>query len=110
MSGLAGAQFALPEAVEMLRESQRQLPHDYNPPNRLARAYAALERWEEAMAESARAAALAPGRAKLRVLATRAELLEKKGDLAAARDNYEKAYRIDSTHGPTLAARRPRPA
>jgi hypothetical protein len=79
------------KAVTMLRASERELPRDYNPPNRLARAYAALGQWQQALAASARAEALASGRAKLRVLATRAELLEQKGDPAAARRSYDEA-------------------
>ena len=79
------------QAVAMLRASERDLPRDYNPPNRLARAYAALGRWKEALAASSRAEALAGGRAKLRVLATRAELLQQKGDAAAARRSYDEA-------------------
>jgi hypothetical protein len=78
-------------AVTMLRASERDLPRDYNPPNRLARAYAALRQWKEALAASSRAEALASGRAKLRVLATRAELLQQKGDPAAARRTYDEA-------------------
>jgi hypothetical protein len=79
------------KAVAMLRASERDLPRDYNPPNRLARAYAALRQWRQALAASARAAALAPGRARLRVLATRAELLQQKGDTAAARRACDEA-------------------
>ncbi len=79
------------KAVAMLSATERELPRDYNPPNRLARAYAALGQWQEALAASSRAEALAPGRAKLRVLATRAELLQQKGDLAAARRAYDDA-------------------
>jgi len=72
-------------AVAMLSASERALPRDYNPPNRLARAYAALRQWGDALAASSRAEALASGRAKLRVIATRAELLQQKGDTAGAR-------------------------
>jgi predicted Zn-dependent protease len=79
------------KAVAMLRTSERDLPRDYNPPNRLARAYAALRQWKEALAASSRAEALASGRATLRVLATRAELLQQKGDTAAARRTYDEA-------------------
>ena len=79
------------KAVAMLQQSERELPRDYNPPNRLARACAALGQWQEMLAASSRAEALASGRAKLRVLATRAELLQQKGDLAAAVRSYDEA-------------------
>jgi predicted Zn-dependent protease len=79
------------KAVAMLEKSERELPHDYNPPNRLARAYAAEGEWTKALAALARAASLATGRARLRVLATRAELLLQKGDPAAARKSYDEA-------------------
>ncbi len=79
------------KAVAMLRASERALPRDYNPPNRLARAYAALGQWKQALASSARAEALSSGRARLRVLATRAELLQQKGDRTAARRCYDEA-------------------
>jgi tetratricopeptide (TPR) repeat protein len=79
------------KAVAMLSASERDLPRDYNPPNRLARVYAARGQWRQALAASARAETLAPGRARLRVLATRAELLQQKGDTAAARRTYDQA-------------------
>jgi tetratricopeptide (TPR) repeat protein len=75
----------------MLVASEKELPHDYNPPNRLARAYAELGKWDQALAASARAVALSAGRAKLRVLGTRAELLQQKGDTKAARRSYDEA-------------------
>jgi tetratricopeptide (TPR) repeat protein len=78
-------------ALAMLEASERALPRDYNPPNRLARAYASLQRWQEALAASARAEALASGRAKLRVLSLRVTLLQEKGDLQAARRTCDQA-------------------
>lgn len=79
------------KAVEMLQRSAKDLPGDYNPPNRLARAYASMGRWEEAMAASGKAASLATGRAKLRVLSARAGLLREKGDTAATIATYDEA-------------------
>lgn len=81
-------------AVAMLEQSEKELPRDYNPPLRLARAYAAQKRWPEALAAFSRAAALAPGRARLRVFAARAEILQQKGDLAAARKTYDEAIAL----------------
>jgi tetratricopeptide (TPR) repeat protein len=79
------------KAVEMLHLSATDLPGDYNPPNRLARAYASMGRWEEAMAASRKAASLATGRARLRVLSARAGLLREKGDTAATIATYDEA-------------------
>jgi tetratricopeptide (TPR) repeat protein len=79
------------KAIPMLEASARALPGDYNPPNRLARAYAATKQWDRALAASSRAVALASGRARLRVLTARAALLQEKGDPAAARQCYDEA-------------------
>lgn len=81
-------------AIAMLQTSEKELPRDYNPPNRLARAYASLKEWKQALAASSRAEALARGRAKLRVLALRATLLEEKDDSAAALGTYDAAIAI----------------
>ena len=78
-------------ALSMLEASEKELPRDYNPPNRLARAHAALKEWDKALAASSRAASLASGRAKLRVLGLRASLLQEKGDVAAARQTFDEA-------------------
>jgi tetratricopeptide (TPR) repeat protein len=79
------------KAVAMLQQSAKDLPGDYNPHNRLARAYAAMKRWDDALAASRKAAALATGRAKLRVLSTRASLMQEKGDKPSAAAAYDEA-------------------
>ena len=53
----------------MLQASERDLPDDYNPPARLATAYKAMRRWDEALAASDRALAKAYGPRKLGMLA-----------------------------------------
>jgi tetratricopeptide (TPR) repeat protein len=78
-------------AIPMLEQSQRELPGDYNPPSRLARAYASLKEWDKALAASDQALALASGRAKLRVLTARAQLFKEKGDTDGARRTYDEA-------------------
>jgi tetratricopeptide (TPR) repeat protein len=88
------------KAVPMLLASEKTFPDDYNPPNRLARAYAALGRWPEALAASDRAIPRSTGRARLRVLATRGELLQQQGDTAGARRAYDDAL----TYGEALPA------
>jgi tetratricopeptide (TPR) repeat protein len=79
------------KAIPMLEASVKDLPEDYNPPSRLARAYAAQKEWDKALAASSQAVTLAAGRAKLRVLAARASLLKEKGDLPAVRRTYDEA-------------------
>ena len=79
------------KAVAMLQLSAKDLPGDYNPQNRLARAYAAMKQWDAALAASQKAASLATGRAKLRVLSARAALMQDKGDGLAASAAYEEA-------------------
>jgi tetratricopeptide (TPR) repeat protein len=79
------------KAVAMLEASAKDLPGDYNPPNRLVRAYAAQKRWDDALAASRKAAALATGRAKIRVLTTRASVMQEKGDKSAAVAAYDEA-------------------
>jgi tetratricopeptide (TPR) repeat protein len=85
------------KAIPMLEASEKDLPRDYNPPNRLARAYASMKEWDKALGASERAERLAVGRAKLRVLALRATLLEEKGDVVAARQTLEKAIAFGET-------------
>jgi tetratricopeptide (TPR) repeat protein len=79
------------KAVAMLQASARDLPGDYNPQNRLAHTYAAMQQWDEALAASRKAASLATGRAKLRVLSGRASILREKGDTLAAVAAYDEA-------------------
>jgi tetratricopeptide (TPR) repeat protein len=92
-----GTYLALDEperAVEMLRASERDLPGDYNPPARLASAYRAMKRWDDALAASDRALAKAYGPRKLGILQTRADIYKDKGDLASARKTIEEALRV----------------
>ncbi len=75
--------------VPALLASERDFPEDYNPPQRLALAYGAMKRYDEALAASDRAMALAYGPRKLVVYRTRVDLLTKKGDTAAARKTLQ---------------------
>jgi len=75
--------------VPALLASERDFPDDYNPPQRLALAYAAMKKYDEALAASDRAMALAYGPRKLVVCRTRVDILTKKGDAAAARRTLE---------------------
>jgi tetratricopeptide (TPR) repeat protein len=71
--------------VPALRQSEKDFPDDYNPPQRLAIAYGAMKKYDEALAASDRAMALAYGPRKLVVYRTRVDILTKRGDAAAAR-------------------------
>jgi tetratricopeptide (TPR) repeat protein len=79
------------KAIPMLEQSAKDLPGDYNPPSRLARAYSMTGQWDKAFEASAKASSLASGRAKLRVLTARAGLYKDKGDVEGARRSYDEA-------------------
>jgi tetratricopeptide (TPR) repeat protein len=84
-----GAYLALGEperAVPMLQESARAFPDDYNPPARLAAAYLAMNRYDDALAAVNRALAHAYGPRKLRFWSLEADILLAKGDRAGAKD------------------------
>jgi tetratricopeptide (TPR) repeat protein len=80
-------------AIPMLEASERDLPDDYNPPARLALAYKALKRYDDALAASDRALAKAYGPRKIGILQTRADIHASKGDAAAARKTLEETVR-----------------
>jgi tetratricopeptide (TPR) repeat protein len=71
--------------VPALQQSEKDFPDDYNPPQRLAIAYGAMKKYDEALAASDRAMARAYGPRKLVVYRTRVDILTKKGDAAAAK-------------------------
>lgn len=72
------------DAVPALRQSQRDFPDDYNPPQRLASIYKAMKLWDDALAASDQALARAYGPRQFLVLNTRADIQLGKGDKAAA--------------------------
>jgi tetratricopeptide (TPR) repeat protein len=71
-------------AVPMLQASAKDFPQDYNPPARMARAYLAMKRYDDALAAIDRAIPLAYGPRTLRLFATRADIQEKRGDVRGA--------------------------
>jgi len=81
-------------AVPMLEASQRDLPDDYNPPARLAAAYKAMKRWDDALAAIDQALAKAYGPRKVGFFGTRADILAAKGDAAGARQTLEEGIRF----------------
>jgi tetratricopeptide (TPR) repeat protein len=80
-------------AIPMLEASERDLPEDYNPPARLAAAYKAMKRYDEALAASDRALSKAYGPRKIGILQTRADIQAAKGDTAAAKKTMEETLR-----------------
>ena len=75
----------------MLEASERDFPDDYNPPARLALAYRAMKKYDEALVVSDRALQRAYGPRKLVILNARADIYDKKGDAAGARKTREDA-------------------
>jgi tetratricopeptide (TPR) repeat protein len=78
-------------AIPMLKESERDLPDDYNPPARLAVVYLATKSLDEALAASNRALPKVSGPRRVRVLQTRSEIFGARGDAAASREALEQA-------------------
>jgi thiol-disulfide isomerase/thioredoxin len=72
------------EAVRMLQQRERELPESYEPPGRLAGVLFKTDHLPEALAAIDRALARAYGPRKLRYLKLRADILAKRGELAAA--------------------------
>jgi thioredoxin-like negative regulator of GroEL len=73
-------------AVPMLEQSERDFPTDYNPPARLATAYLAMKRYDDALGAVKRALSRAYGPRKLRLWSLEADVYEAKGDARSARD------------------------
>ncbi len=75
--------------IPALLASEKDFPEDYNPPQRLAIAYGAMKRYDEALAASDRAMALSYGPRKLVVYRTRVDLLVKMGASDSARKTLQ---------------------
>jgi tetratricopeptide (TPR) repeat protein len=81
------------KALPMLQQSERDFPKDYNPPARLAVAYRAMAKYDEALAASARALERAYGPRKIGIYRNRADIFALKGDKENARKTLEEAIR-----------------
>ena len=81
-------------AIPMLQASERDLPGDYNPPARLAVAYRAMKKYDDALAASDRALAKAYGPRKLIILQTRADIYKEMGNLPEARKAMQQAVEL----------------
>ena len=75
--------------VPALLASEKDFPDDYNPPQRLAIAYGAMKKYDDALAASDHAMARAYGPRKLVVYRTRVDLLQKKGDPESAKKTLQ---------------------
>jgi tetratricopeptide (TPR) repeat protein len=78
-------------AIPALERSERELPSDFNPPERLAIIYRDLRRIDEGLAACERALARVYGTRKIRLLETKADLLAQRGDRAGAQRTLEEA-------------------
>jgi tetratricopeptide (TPR) repeat protein len=78
-------------AIPMLEASERDFPDDYNPPARLANAYRALKRWDEALAASDRAMPKAYGPRKLLLYSNRTDIFLGRADSTGARNTVRDA-------------------
>jgi tetratricopeptide (TPR) repeat protein len=79
------------KALPMLSASEKALPDDYNPPVRLAVAYNAMKRWDDALAACDRATKLAYGPRKYRIYVARTDAYVGKGDTEGARTTLSEA-------------------
>jgi len=80
-------------ATDAAGSRRRDLPGDYNPPARLAAAYRALKRWDEALAASDRAMAPRLRTRKLNFYEVRADIFQGRGDPDGARRTLADAIR-----------------
>lgn len=85
------------KAIPMLEQSEKDFPSDYNPPARLAIAYKAMGKYEDALAASDRALAKSYGPRKLTIYRTRIDIYTAKGDKAGARKTIEDAIAYAKT-------------
>ena len=81
-------------AEAALRQSERDLPADYNPPARLAIVYGAAGRYDDALAAVDRALGKVYGPRALRLYELKADLQLKKSDRAGARKTLDKALAV----------------
>lgn len=79
-------------AVEMLLQTQRDFPNDYNPFQRLATAYKAMARWQDALAQSDLAMSrIGYGPRKMLLFTTRADIYAGLNDRAGERRTLAEA-------------------
>jgi tetratricopeptide (TPR) repeat protein len=84
-------------AISMLKDSEREMPNDANPPARLAKVYFAIKRWDDAAAAIRRAIAKGYGPRKLRHYALAVDIELARGDKAAAKKLLQEALAYADT-------------
>ena len=89
-------------SIPMLEQSERDFPDDYNPPARLALAYGAMKKYDEALAASDRAMARAYGPRKLVVYRTRVDISRRR---AMPRRRRRRSPRRSRTPRPSRRSR-----
>lgn len=87
-------------AEAALRQSERDLPADYNPPARLAVIYTAAARYDAALAAIDRALGKVYGPRTIRLEELKADIQLKQGNRAGARKTLQKALRQASALPP----------
>ncbi len=88
------------KSIPMLIQTERDFPADYVPPLWLSRAYSAMGKYDEALADSDRALALVSGAAKTMVLDLRADVYAAKGDKANAAQTLREAIAFSESLPP----------
>ncbi len=88
-------------ALPALQASARDLPNDYNPPARIAVILREMGRYDEALAASDRALALAYGPRKIGIYEARAAIYRKKGDPVLAKQTLLDAIAFARTLPPS---------
>jgi tetratricopeptide (TPR) repeat protein len=79
------------KAIPMLEQTVRDFPKDYNPHARLALAYKAMTKYDEALAEIDKALAMSYGPRRIGQFRTRVDILKAKGDKEGARKTLQEA-------------------
>ncbi len=94
------------KAIPMLEQSQRDFPDDYNPPARLALAYRAMKKYDQALAASDRALSRVYGPRKITVLRARADIYTGMSDKEAARKTIAEAIEFAKSLPPAQRSAR----
>ena len=84
-------------AIPMLEQTAKDFPDDFNPPARMARAYLEMGKYDDAIANSDRALALANGPRKVKIALVKVDALAKKNDVAAERQTLADAIAFVGT-------------
>lgn len=93
-------------AIPMLEASAHDFPQDYDPPARMATAYLAMKRPDDALAAVQKALTLCTGPRKLRLWSVEADAFEAKGDKASAKKALGEA--LDYAKSATLTGGYPK--